>query len=375
MDSLGNDRKLKVAIVHDWLVNYSGAEKVLEQILHLYPDADIFSTVDHLPDELRWYIMHKKVHTTFIQKLPFSRKHYRNYLPLMPFAIEQLNVSGYDLVISSSYAVAKGVITHSNQVHVCYCHSPVRYAWDLYHQYLDESGLRRGIKGFFAKMILHYLRIWDYTTASRVDLFLANSAYVGRRIRKVYGRASQVVYPPVDINSFALCTEKGTAYVVASRLVPYKKIDLIARAFSLMPDKELVIIGEGPDFKKVKAVAGPNVRVAGYLPYTELISYVSRAKAFIIAADEDFGITSVEAQATGTPVIAYGRGGVTETVVDGVTGVLFHQQEVEAIVEAVERFEQQYDRFNSAAIRRNAERFGIDTFRKEFYHAVNGALL
>lgn len=374
MNSLEKDQKLKVAVVHDWLVNYSGAEKVLEQILHLYPDADIFSTVDHLPDDLRWYIMHKKVRTTFIQKLPFSKKHYRNYLPLMPFAIEQLNVSEYDLVISSSYAVAKGVITHSNQVHVCYCHSPVRYAWDLYHQYLDESGLRRGIKGFFAKMILHYLRIWDYTTAGRVDLFLANSAYVGRRIRKVYGRDAVVVYPPVDINSFALSTEKGDTYVVASRLVPYKKIDLIAKAFSLMPDKELVIIGEGPDFKKVQAVAGPNVRMAGYLPYSELIRHVSKAKAFIIAADEDFGITSVEAQATGTPVIAYGRGGVMETVVDGVTGVFFHRQETQAIVDAVKRFEQQYAHFNMLAIRKNAEQFSIDAFKKEFYRAVNSAL-
>ena len=363
---------MKVAIIHDWLVTYAGAEKVLEELLLLYPHADLFSTVDFLEENQRSFIMNKKVETTFIQNLPFAKKKYRQYLPLMPLAIEQLDLSKYDVVISSSHAVAKGVITGPDQLHISYVHSPIRYAWDLQHQYFKEANLQTGLKAFLAKSIMHYIRLWDYRTAIGVDYFLSNSKFIGKRIKKVYGRTSKVIYPPVDVSSFSLRQKKDDFYITASRMVPYKKIDIIVEAFSKMNDKKLIVIGEGPDIQKIKAKAGSNVTLLGYQPSEVLIDHMQRAKAFIFAAEEDFGITPVEAQACGTPVIAYGKGGALETVIgegEEKTGVFFYKQEVGSIAEAVEKFEGM--KFEPEKIREHALKFSPNNFRNDFQQFVS----
>nr|WP_246000446.1 glycosyltransferase [Pontibacter diazotrophicus] len=327
-----------------------------------------------MPEHLKQHIHHKKVTTTFIQKLPFAKKHYRNYLALMPLAIEQLDISAYDIILTSSHAVAKGVLTHANQLHICYCHSPIRYAWDLYHQYLKESGLSKGFKGFVAKIILHYIRNWDYTTANRVDYFIANSAYIGRRILKVYNKKATVIYPPVNVESFSFAPHKEEFYLTASRLVPYKKIDLIVEAFSQLPHKKLIVIGEGPDLKKIKSKATSNITLLGYQSFDVLNSHLQRAKAFVFAAEEDFGIAPVEAQACGTPVIAYGKGGVCETVIDGKTGILYKEQTVSSLIEAIHRFEAVSEAFNPIEIRENAARFSNKTFHEAIISFVESKL-
>lgn len=368
---------MKIALIQDWLVGYAGGEKVLEQILALYPDADLFTVVDFLPPGKRDFILNKETRTTFIQRLPFARTKYRAYLPLMPLAIEQLDLSAYDLVISSSHAVAKGVLTGPDQVHVSYVHSPIRYAWDLQHQYLAESGLQRGIKSWLARKILHYLRLWDVRTANGVDHFIANSHFIARRIQKVYRRDAEVICPPVDVARFQLREDKEDFYLTASRMVPYKRIPLIVEAFSRMPDKRLVVIGEGPDFERARALATPNVSLLGYQSAEVLIDHMQRAKAFVFAAEEDFGITPVEAQACGTPVIAYGRGGSLETVRgegDAPTGLFFHEQTVPAIVAAVEAFEQRPQAISARACREHAERFSPESFRAAMKAAVDRTL-
>ena len=367
---------MRVAIVCDWLMVYAGAERVVEQILSIYPQADIFCLVDFIPERKRRFLRNKKSYCSFIQKLPFAKTKYRSYLPLMPLAIEQLDVTGYDLVISSSTCVAKGIITGPNQIHISYTHSPVRYAWDLTHQYILEAGLTKGIKGWLAKIILHYIRIWDYRTANGVDAFIANSKFIARRIQKVYGRKAKVIYPPVDIDSYQLCTKKDDYYLTASRLVPYKKVKLIVEAFNHMPDKKLVVIGDGPDFDKIKDIAGMNIKMLGYQPFDVLKEKMQHAKAFVFAAEEDFGITPVEAQACGTPVIAYGRGGALETVrskddSSEPTGVFFREQTVDSICETVEKFEKNQDKYTSVNCRKNAELFSIDRFRTQFKEYVD----
>ncbi|WP_175752514.1 glycosyltransferase family 4 protein [Burkholderia ambifaria] len=370
-------RPLRVAIVHDWLVTYAGAERVLEQIVACFPDADLFSLVDFLDD--RAFVRGKPVTTSFIQKLPFARTKYRSYLPLMPLAIEQLDVSDYDLVISSSHAVAKGVLTGPDQMHISYVHSPIRYAWDLQHQYLEQSNLTHGPKSLLARMILHYIRNWDTRTANAVDGFVANSAFIARRIRKVYHRDAAVIFPPVDVDGFSLNEVKDDFYLTASRMVPYKKIDLIVEAFSRTPERKLVVIGDGPEMQKIRAKAGPNVEIMGYQPFAVLHDRMRRAKAFVFAAEEDFGISVVEAQACGTPVIAYGKGGALETVLEprahpNPTGLFFDEQTPHAIVAAVDDFERAPQRFTPHACRANAERFSADTFRRRFLDYVEAAL-
>lgn len=373
-------RQRRVALVHDWLVVYAGAEKVLEQMLEIWPDADVFALVDFVPEKDRAFLKGKKVTTTFIQKLPFARTKYRAYLPFMPLAIEQLDLSGYDLVVSSSHAVAKGVLTSPSQVHVSYVHSPIRYAWDLQHQYLRESGLTKGLKSCLARALLHYIRLWDLRTANGVDVMVANSKFVGKRIRKVYGRDSEVVYPPVDTTHFTLCADKEEFYLTASRMVPYKMIPAIVEAFALMPDKKLVVIGDGPEMGRIRAVAGSNVQILGHQPFATLKDHMQRAKAFVFAAEEDFGITPVEAQACGTPVIAYGRGGALETVrglgvVDvQATGAFFYEQTPKAIAHAVRQFDDQARSISAVDCRANAERFSIDNFKRNLSGLVDRAL-
>lgn len=352
---------MKVAVVHDWLVTYAGAERVLEAILELYPESDIYSVVDFLKDDQRFFIKNKKVKTTYIQKFPFAASKYRAYLPFMPLAIEQFDLSEYDLIISSSYAVAKGVITGPDQVHICYCHSPIRYAWDMKDQYLREAGLEKGIKSLVARIIMHRVRLWDLACANRVDYYISNSDFIGRRIRKVYRRSSKTVYPNVDVDSFEVVKDKEDYYFTASRMVPYKRMDLIVKAFSEMPEKRLIVIGSGPQFENIKSIAPPNVTLLGYQTSDVLKSYMQRARAFIFAAEEDFGIIPVEAQACGTPVIAFGKGGVCETVIDKKTGILFYEQTPSAICEAITRFENS-PLLDPDEIRKNAERFSKATF-------------
>ena len=365
---------MKTAIIHDWLVTYAGAERALEQIIGLYPDADLFSLVDFLPLDQRAFILNKKVTTSFLQVMPFARKKYRSYLPFMPRAIERFDLSGYDLVISSSHAVAKGVLTTTKQLHVCYCYTPMRYAWDLHDQYLRESGLDAGLKGLVAKSILRAMRRWDRSSADRVDKYIAISHYIAERIKRIYGREAAVIYPPVDTDAFMPSGNKEGYYFTASRMVPYKKVDLIVEAFTRMPDKKLVVIGDGPDFQKVKAKVGRNIELLGYRNTREMQEHMRKAKAFVYAAEEDFGIVAVEAQACGTPVIAFGKGGSLETVQEGKTGIFFNEQSLSSLQDAVLRFEGLYATFDPQQIRSNAERFGIERFKREFRDFVDRAV-
>ncbi|WP_298422873.1 glycosyltransferase family 4 protein [Rhodoblastus sp.] len=366
---------MKVAIVHEWLVTRAGSEKVVEEILGLYPDADLFTLICALPPGQDGMIRGRKVTTSFLQNMWGARTRHRLFMPLMPLAVEQFDLSSYDLVISSSHAVAKGVITGPNQVHISYIHSPMRYAWDLQHTYLAESGLTRGFRSALARVLLHYLRIWDMRTANGPERMIANSAYIARRIAKVYRREADVVFPPVDIEAMPFSTERGDFYLAASRMTPYKRMALIASAFARTPDKKLVIIGDGPELPLVRRIATPNIEVLGYLGDAPLRDYMRRAKAFVFAAEEDFGIMPVEAQACGAPVIAFGRGGALETVVGPQaarpTGLFFDSQSEEAIIAAVERFEAESERFRPENCRANAERFSQNAFRSAFKAIVD----
>jgi glycosyltransferase involved in cell wall biosynthesis len=341
---------------------------VLEQILAVFPDADLFVLFDFLPEGERF--AKKPIRTSFIQNLPFARSKYRAYLPLMPLAIEQFDLTGYDLVISSSHAVAKGVITGPDQLHICMCYSPIRYAWDLQHVYLQESGVDSGIRGLLARWLLHKIRIWDVRTANGVDEFIAISQFIARRIRKVYGRQATVICPPVDTDRFVIGCFKEDFYLAASRMVPYKKMGLIVEAFRGMRDKKLIVIGDGPEFDGIRRVAPRNVTLLGFQPSAVLVDYLQRAQALIFAAEEDFGIICVEAQACGTPVIAFGKGGALETI-SGLdsgepTGVFFNEQSAVAIQQAVQEFERERGRIRAEACRKNAVRFDVPRFKREF---------
>lgn len=365
----------KIALMHEWYTTLAGSEKVMEQLSGLYSEADMFAVyADTDFVQTTDFLRNRKLTTTFIQNLPRASKSFRSYLPLMPLAVEQLDLSSYELVISSSHAVAKGVITGPDQLHISYVHSPIRYAWDLQHQYLRESGLDTGLKGWIAKWMLHKIRMWDVRTANGVDHFVANSKFIARRIKKVYGRHADVIYPPVNIADFSLVEEKEDFYLTASRLVPYKKMDLIVEAFSKMPEKRLIVIGDGPDMEKIKEKAGKNVEMLGYQPFSVLKDMMQRAQAFVFAAEEDFGIIPVEAQACGTPVIAFGKGGVLETVIEegpAPTGLFFMDQTVSSLCMAVHEFEKRRHLFLPKNCRENSERFSIERFNSEFSNYVN----
>lgn len=400
-------RTLRVAVVHDWLVIYGGAERVLEHILDLYPEADLFSLIDFVPAEQRHFMRGKTPRTSFLQRIPGVARHYRKMLPLMPLAIEQFDLSDYDLIISSHYSVAKGVLTGPNQVHVCYCHSPMRYAWDHYHVYLREMNLVRGLKSWFARWQLHHVRKWDALSANSVDYFVANSQFVARRIAKFYRRDAKVIAPPVDTRLFALQTEREDYYVCAGRFVPFKRIDLVAEAFASMPDKRLILIGDGPEMEKIRAKAGPNCTFTGFLPPEQVRHYLSRARAFVFPSEEDFGIVPVEEQACGTPVIAFGRGGALETVVGWTerralgeavsgrpvestqvtqvtqvakvgaafaSGLFFDQQTPRSLMDAVIRFEEISHELDAPSISAHAQHFSIESFKRRFAEAVARAL-
>ncbi len=374
----------KIAIVTDWLVVYAGAERVIEQMIACFPQADVFAVVDFLPENQRSFLQGKAVTTTMIQRLPFARRFYRHYLPLMPLAVEQLDLSAYDIILSSSHAVAKGVITGPNQVHISYIHSPMRYAWDLQTQYLEESHLKFGIRSWVTRYLLHRLRLWDVASSARVDYFLSNSHYIARRIKKVYRRDATVIYPPVNLMPGSCRSivgghgeDRSSFYITASRLVPYKKIPLIVEAFKAMPDKRLIVIGDGPDKQRVKAINAPNVEILGYQSSEILQNYLSRARAFVFAAIEDFGITLVESLSCGTPVIAFYEGGAGEIVKDideygkNATGILYKEQSLSGLVEAVQRFEA--CSFSSEVCIESAKKFSIDMFRQQLREFVDHA--
>ncbi|MBX2863558.1 MAG: glycosyltransferase family 4 protein [Leptolyngbyaceae cyanobacterium MAG.088] len=356
---------MRIAVVHEWLASHAGSEKVVEQILQLYPEADLFSLVDFLTPEQRHFIGHRAVNTSFIQGLPLARRAFRQYLPLMPLAVEQFDLSAYDVVISSNHAVAKGVLTAPHQLHVSYVHTPIRYAWDLQHQYLKQAGLERGPKGAITRLILHYLRLWDTTSANRVDRFVANSRFIAKRIWRAYRRPANVIYPPVDVSRFAWQHPRENFYLTVSRFVPYKRVDLTVQAFNQL-ELPLVVIGDGSDWKRITAMAGDQIQLLGHQPDDVVTDYMQRCKGFIFPAEEDFGITPVEAQAAGAPVIAFGRGGVTETVIDGKTGVLFSEQTVDSLVQAVKSFEVGMHQLDHGALRQQAERFSIESFHSQF---------
>lgn len=365
---------MKAAIVHEWFVNYMGSEKCVESFVNIWNDADIFSLVDYLNTKERNTILQGKfAKTSFIQKMPFSKKHHRMYLPLFPLAIEQFDLSDYNLILSSSHAVAKGVLTNPDQLHICYCHSPIRYAWSSYHEYIKNNNLSKGVKGFIAKKVLHNIRIWDYTTVNRVDHFIANSNHIAKRIKKYYGRNADVIYPPVDVNKFSCETNKDDYYLTVSRFVPYKKIDLIVETFAKLPDKKLVVIGAGPDTSKIKKLATKNIEIIDSQPYESLKKYMQKAKAFLFAAEEDFGITIVEAQACGTPVIAYRVGGASETVIEGKTGLLYDEQNADSLISAIHKFESQ-NNYDLQSISSYAQSFSRDNFEKNIKHYVDQKL-
>lgn len=360
---------MKTCIVHEYLIDYGGAEQVLKGLLEVWPDSPIFTLIYQKNGNCKDIIQSTEVFGSFLNKMPFSKRKHRAYLPLMPLAIEQFDLSEYDIVISASHAIAKGVITGPDQLHIGYTHTPIRYAWDMQQAYLHNTGLGKGIKSLLARLLLHYLRVWDMRTAAGVDHYVANSNFIARRIKKIYKRDATVIHPPVDIERFNVREEKENFYVTVSRLVSYKKVDLIVRAFNQLPDRKLIVIGNGPELKTLKKLASNKIIFLGFQPDKVIEDTLQRAKAFVYAAEEDFGIVPVEAQACGTPVIAFGRGGVLETVIPFTTGQFFYEQTSKALVKAVEAFEQS-EPFDPFVIRKNAERFSKARFKAEMRRFV-----
>ncbi len=364
---------LKYALVHEWLTPKAtgGSELVVREILN-HIDADLYALIDFESRNPESYLYKRQIGTTFLQSFPGARNGVQKYLPFLPLAIEQLDLRSYDVILSSSHAVAKGVLTTPEQLHICYCHSPMRYAWDLTFDYLRASNLGKGVPGWVTRYLLHRLRQWDILSANRVDYFIANSRHTARRIWRCYRREAKVIYPPVNINHFPLLPEKQDFYLIVSRLVSYKQVCLIVRAFNQM-QKKLVIIGTGADMEKIVNIAKSNIEILGWQPDEIVTKYMANAKAFVYAACEDFGMALVEAQACGTPVIAYGAGGALETVrdirshgADTATGVLFPEQTPTALIEAVETFEANQGKFNPEYARSHAAQFSTQVFTQQY---------
>ena len=357
----------RLALVHEWLVSYAGSERVVEALAELWPTAPIHTTV-HDPAALAGTgLAERTVIASHLNRWPGARRFYQQLLPFMPAAVERFDLSAYDVVVSSHHAVAKGVLTRADQLHVCYVHSPMRYAWDLHHQYLASGGALRGLRNLIARPILHRLRQWDVATAARVDLFVANSACVARRIEKTWRRPALVLPPPVDVAAFAPGTgARGDFFVAASRLVAYKRMDVVVAAFASRPDLRLVVIGDGPERARLQALAGGNTTFLGHAPHAVLKDHLQRARALVFAAEEDFGILPVEAMACGTPVIAYGRGGACETVLPGLSGLWFDAQTPASIAAALARFAAEEATFSPERIRAHAEGFARPRFQARF---------
>ena len=358
---------MRVAIVHYWLVSMRGGEKVIEALCDMYPEADIFTLVydaDKVSDKIRSH----RVIPSFLQHFPGSTRHYKSLLPLMPFALESLNLSGYDLIISSESGPAKGIIPPPDAVHICYCHTPMRYLWDHYHAYRDTAGLAARM---IMPVVAPLLRSWDANSSLRVDRFVANSHHVADRIRKYYRRTADVVSPPVSVGDFSTATDLGDFYLCAGQLVPYKRVDLAVRAFTRM-GRNLLIIGDGEKthVDQLKKMAGPTIRFLGRTSFATLKENLARCRALVFPGEEDFGIVPVEAMASGRPVIAYGRGGALETVVPDHTGLLFSEQSVDALMEAVLHFEEREHMFRPDLIQRHAARFATNRFRSNMERII-----
>jgi len=367
----------RYALVHEWLTPKAtgGSELVVKEILQQI-DADIYALIDFESTNPESYLYGRKIGTTFLQHFPLARNGVQKYLPLLPFAIEQLDLREYDIILSSSHAVAKGVITSPYQTHICYCHTPMRYAWELTFEYLQQSRVGTGLPGIFTRYLLHQLRQWDVVSANRVDYFIANSHHTAKRIWRCYRRPAEVIYPPVNTERFTYQPQKEDFYLTVSRLVSYKQIALIIEAFNQL-QRPLVIIGNGSQFSELKKKAQSNIKLLGTQPDAVVEDYLAKAKAFVYAACEDFGIALVEAQACGTPVIAYGAGGAKETVKDvqtypdTATGLLFSPQTSSALVEAVETFESQPEKFIPEQIYQHATRFSTQAFHANYWAFVN----
>lgn len=368
---------MKTALVHEWLTPLAtgGSELVVKEILKSV-NADLYAMIDFESVNPHSYLYQRKIGTTFLQHFPYARKGVQKYLPLLPIAIEQLNLTDYDVILSSSHAVAKGVITRPDQLHISYCHTPMRYAWDLTFDYLDRSSLGKGIPGIFTRYFLHQLRQWDVISANRVDYFIANSHHTARRIWRCYRRTAKVIYPPVNINKFPFQEKKSEFYVTVSRLVSYKKVSLIVEAFNRL-GKPLVVIGDGAELNEIRSIAKSNIKILGAVSDEKMIKYMSEAKAFIYAACEDFGIAIVEAQACGTPVIAYKGGGAMETVKDirefpdTGTGLLFSPQTIEGLMEGIETFTTLENKFNPENNRLQANQFSNQIFQQNYLEFLN----
>lgn len=366
---------LRIALVHEWLVTPGGSEQVLREMKVIYPEADIFCLVDKLTDADRRELGVGHPTTSFLQKIPNIGRIYRWLLPLMPSAVERLDLSAYDIVISNSHAVAKGVRVRRGALHICHCCSPMRYAWDLRQQYLEEAGLDRGMKGWMAERMLDRLKAWDLRTSRTVGQFIAISDFIADRIKRAYHRDSTIIYPPVDTDYYTPDGTRGDYYMAASRFVSYKRIPAIVAAFRELPDHKLIVIGTGPEWDNVKAVAGSNVTLMGWQPREVMREKLRGARAFIFAAEEDFGILPVEAQACGTPVIALGIGGARETVVssgDNKTGLHFNDPTPAGIASAIREFES-IAAPTAASCRQHAEKFSVQRFRDELANYVTQA--
>jgi glycosyltransferase involved in cell wall biosynthesis len=370
----------RIAIVHDWCPEFRGGERVLAELCKIFPGAEVFTLFDFLSEDVkREHFPNVTFHTSIANRLPKVDKFYRSLFPICPFLIEQFDVTGFDAVITSSAAFARGILTRPDQPHLCYVHSPIRYAWDEQFSYLEQGRLGWGPKGFLFRYFAHRLRTWDVRTANGPDLMLANSSYVRSRIKRVYGRQSEVVYPPVAVDELRFVAAKDEYYVTASFLAPYKRTDLVVRAFAAMPHRRLVVVGDGQQMRSLRKLAGPNVTFAGFLPRSDYLDVLARARAMVFAGCEDFGIALVEAQGCGTPLIAFGRGGATDIVRPlGIhhapTGVLFHQQTSAAVIDAVEHFEENADAIIPSACRENATRFGPQRFARQVTRAFAEAV-
>lgn len=360
------------AFVHDWLVTWGGGENVLENAVEALGPAPIHTLIYKPEVFAASPIGRQTIFPSFLQRLPGSFRNHRRYLPLMPLAVEQFDLREYPVVFSSCHAVAHGVLLRADQLHVNYVHSPMRYSWHLYHQYLQESGLAQGLKSWIARGLLHYLRLWDFQAAQRPDHVLANSHWTAGNVWRAYRRQAKVIYPPVDTDAYRPLAPRDDYYLTVSRLVPYKRIGLILEAFRGL-GYPLKVVGDGPLLRSYRRIAPTNVEILGWQPKDRLAELMGRARAFVYIAEEDFGITPVEAQAAGCPVIAYGRGGVGETVIDGKTGCLFYEQSVEALSAAVRRFEDAPDAFRIEELRRHAERFSRRRFADELGDFVEKA--
>lgn len=366
----------RIAVVHDWCPDFRGGERVLSRICGQIPNADVYTLFDFLPADIKeQFFRDVEFHTSVANRLPMIRKYYRALFFLCPFLVEQFDVTGYDAVVSSSAAFSRGVLVRPDQPHLCYVHSPIRYAWDEQFSYIDQGKLGFGPKGMLFRYMLHRLREWDTRTAHGPDLMLANSNYVRSRIRRVYGRDARVVFPPVSLGELEVSETKDDYYVSASFLAPYKRTDLVIQAFNEMPTKRLIVVGEGQQSARLRALAGPNVTFSGYLPRKDYVRVIAEAKAMVFAGCEDFGIALAEAQGCGTPLIAFGRGGATDIVrplgrSEAPTGVLFDSQTVEALKEAVAYFEGNRSSINAEACRINSERFSEERFDREFAQAL-----